>query len=200
MPAKLQNTNHLQLNSIAAGRTLAESYFSASAEKPGEYKPGDINFPVDKRGVIFYGKTKKVIARNLTRPHSAKLYKNKLWVNNSGYGEFGSIEDGSLSVLMKLPGWTRGLSFFGNIAFIGVSKIIPKFRVYAPGIKSDIQECAVYAVDLKTKEILGSIEWPYGNQIYGIEWIDAKKCAGFPFTEPGPSTEDEKRLFFRHVI
>jgi len=200
LSSRAQNTNHLQLNSIAAGKSLSESYFSASAEKPGEYKPGDIRFPVDKKGVIFSGKTKKVIARNLTRPHSAKIYKNRLWVNNSGYGEFGNIQNGELNVITKFDGWTRGLAFFNNIAFVGVSKIIPKFRVYAPGIKGESQECSVYAIDLKEKKIIGAIEWPYGNQIYGIEWMDAKKCDGFPFTKPAPSTENEKDLFFRHNL
>jgi uncharacterized protein (TIGR03032 family) len=200
LPEKMQNANHLQLNSIAAGKTLASSYFSASAEKPGEYKPGDLRFPVDKKGVIFSGKTKKPVARNLTRPHSAKLYKNKLWINNSGYGEFGYIKNGVLQVCMKFAGWTRGLCFLDNIAFVGVSKIIPKFRVYAPGIKGDRQECSIYAVDIKKREIIGAIEWPFGNQVYGIEWIDAKKCGGFPFTNPGPSTESEKDYFFRHII
>lgn len=200
LPPKLQHANYLQLNSIAGGKTLADSYFSASAEKPGEYRPGDLKFPVDKRGVIFSGKTKKVIARDLTRPHSAKLYKNKLWVNNSGYGEFGQIVNGDLKVYMRFDGWTRGLAFFDKFAFVGVSKIIPKYKIYAPGIKGDVQECSVYAIDLDKKEIVGSIEWPYGNQIYGIEWMDAGKCTGFPFTQVGPSSESEKDLFFRHII
>lgn len=200
LPKKMQQANYLQLNSIAGGKTLKDSFFSASAEKPGEYRPGDLKFPVDKKGVIFSGKTKKVIARNLTRPHSAKLYKNKLWVNNSGYGEFGQIENGELNVYSRFDGWTRGLNFFDKFAFVGVSKIIPQFKVYAPGIKGDVQECSVYAIDLEKKEIVGAIEWPFGNQIYGIEWMNAGRCSGFPFTQAGPSGESEKDLFFRHVI
>ncbi len=200
LPVKQQNANHLQLNSIAAGKTLAGSYFSASAEKPGEYKPGDLNFPVDKKGVIFSGKTKKVVVRDLTRPHSAKLHANKLWVNNSGYGELGFVEKGVYQPFMDFPGWTRGLSFFGDVAFVGISKIIPKFRVYAPGLKTDVQQCAVYAVDIKQKKILGSIEWPLANQIYGIEWLDAKVSSGFPFTEAGATGKEAQEFFFRHVI
>lgn len=200
LPESMRNTNHLQLNSIAAGPSLAASYFSASAEQPGEYKPGDLRFPVDQKGVIFHGKTRKVIARGLTRPHSAKLHRGKLWVNNSGYGEFGFIENGSLQVGIKFGGWTRGLCFFDNIAFVGVSKIIPKFKAYAPGISSENQECAVYAVDIDKQKILGAIRWPWGNQIYGIECMDTAKCSGFPFTQAGLSAEDEKDFFFRHLI
>ncbi len=147
LPPKMQNANYLQLNSIAAGKTIKDSFFSASAEKPGDYRPGDVRFPVDKKGVIFSGRTKKVMARNLTRPHSAKLHQGKLWVNNSGYGQLGYIEKGDFKVFMDFPGWTRGLCFCGDIAFVGISKIIPKFKMYAPGLNTTGQKCGIYAVD-----------------------------------------------------
>lgn len=197
---KLQNDNHLQLNSIAAGKTIQQSFFSASAEKPGDYKPGDVRFPVDKKGVIFSGKTKKVVARNLTRPHSAKLHKGKLWVNNSGYGQMGYIEKGNFKPVADFPGWTRGLSFIDDIAFVGISKIIPKFKMYAPGLNTEEQKCGMYAVDLKTNKIIGSIEWPLANQIYGIEWLPEKVSTGFIFTEPVVSDAAQQEFFFRHVI
>ena len=62
--------NHLQLNSIAAGPTLRQSYFSASTDKVSARRPGMRNFPVDGRGVIFAGRTREVFCRGLTRPHS----------------------------------------------------------------------------------------------------------------------------------
>lgn len=200
LPAKFQTANHLQLNSIAAGKTLADSYFTASAEKPHQYKPGDINFPVDKKGVIFHGRTKKVIARNLTRPHSSKLHQGKLWVLNSGYGEFGFIDKGAFKPMFKFPGWTRGLVFFDNIAFVGVSKIIPKFKIYAPGLQTDNQVCAVYAIDIKAKKIIGHISWEMGNQVYGIEWMNSNVSSGFIFTEAKASAAYEQDFFFRQII
>src|SRR5204863_6287126 len=81
--------NYLQLNSIAAGRDLAGSFFSASAEAPSPRRPGQRHFPVDRRGVIFSGATREPVARGLTRPHSARLWQGALWVDNSGYGEVG---------------------------------------------------------------------------------------------------------------
>lgn len=199
LPKKFQRANHIQLNSIAAGRTLKESYFSASSEKPGKYKPGSLKYPVNRKGVIFNG-GKKVVVKNLTRPHSAKIHRNKLWVNNSGYGEFGLVQNGHFMSMMKFPGWTRGLCFIDDLAFVGVSKVIQKYKVYAPGITVPVQKCAVYAIDLAKNNIVGSIEWPYGNQIFGIDWIDAKVTSGFLFTRPGPSTKKEKKSFFSYVI
>jgi len=200
LPAKENTCNHIQLNSIAAGKSLADSYFSASAEKPGKYKPGDLKFPVDKKGVIFHGKKGKVAARGLTRPHSARFYKDKLWVDNSGYGEFGCIENGEFSSFVKLPGWTRGLCFKNHVAFVGVSKVFQKYKVYAPGIKEKQQQCGVYAINMKTKKIIGYIEWAIGNQIFGIETISSSACDGFLHTKVAQSTEQEIKFFSDYSI
>src|SRR5581483_1694692 len=60
--------NEMQLTSIAAGGDLASSYFSASGERPGRYRPAHPKYPVDRRGVIFSGATREPIVRGLTRP------------------------------------------------------------------------------------------------------------------------------------
>lgn len=200
LPKKLRDSNYIQLNSIAAGNNFLNSYFSASAEKPLKYRPGHLKFPVKGTGVIFSAKTKKCIVRGLTRPHSAKLYKKKIWINNSGYGELGFVEKGKFIPFIKLPGWTRGLCFINNIAFVGVSKVIPKFKNYAPGIRDRSQVCGVFAIDVRTKKILGSIEWPYGNQIFGIDFLKSHKCSGFPFTKCAPSQTDVKEIFYRYIL
>jgi uncharacterized protein (TIGR03032 family) len=192
--------NHIQLNSIAAGGTLAESYFSASAETVTKFKPGDLKFPVDKKGVIFSGKTKRAVARGLTRPHSAKLYRGKLWVNNSGYGEFGFIRSGSFIPLVQMPGWTRGLCFSGDVAFVGVSRIIKKFKAYAPGISVSKPVCAVYAVNIHTGKILGSIRSQYGNQIFGIDFLPSSACQGFPFRKLSTGDDEIRAAFFRYSV
>src|SRR5262249_14340443 len=126
--------NHIQLNSIAAGKNLQNSYFSASAERLSARRPGHKNFPVDKRGVIFSGKTREPMARGLTRPHSARLHQGRVWVDNSGYGELGVAESGGFEPIVRLPGWTRGLCFHGQVAFVGTSRVIPRFQHYAPGL------------------------------------------------------------------
>ncbi len=172
--------NWIQLNSIAAGADLASSYFSASAEKMSARRPGHRNFPVDRRGVIFSGATREPIVRGLTRPHSARLYRRRLWVDNSGYGELGVVRDGGFEAVCRLPGWTRGLCFHESVAFVGTSRVIPRFRQYAPGLDAKRSCCAVHAVDVTSGTILGSLTWPYGNQIFATEWIARSRSAGLP--------------------
>ncbi|MEW5868244.1 MAG: DUF4915 domain-containing protein [Chloroflexota bacterium] len=173
--------NHLQLNSIAAGVDLASSYFSASTDRLSARRPGHQNFPVDRRGVIFAGDTRQPIAHGLTRPHSARLHQGKLWVDNSGYGELGFIEAGQFAPLARLPGWTRGLRLHGEFAFVGTSRVLPRFQQYAPGLDLDSSQCALHAVDLHSGEVLGSLTWPYGNQIFAIELAPGSMTTGFPF-------------------
>jgi uncharacterized protein (TIGR03032 family) len=188
--------NHLQLNSIAAGPDLAGSYFSASTELVSARRPGHRNFAVDGRGVVFSGATREPIARGLTRPHSARLRDHDLWVDNSGYGEVGACQDGRFEPVVRLPGWTRGLYLVDDVAFVGTSRILPRFRHYAPGLDPDHSLCGVHAVALPSGTPLGSLIWPSGNQIFAIDGIPAARTSGFPFVVGKRRASQEKTLFY----
>lgn len=191
--------NYLQLNSIAAGATLEKSFFSASGAKPGTHRPGHPAYPVDGQGVIFSGATREVSGHGLTRPHSARLAKGKVWVDNSGYGEFGYIKGDVFKSIAKLPGWTRGLCIQGDVAFVGVSQVLPRFHQYAPGVDPSKAECGIYVLSLKTGKILGRCNWPQGNQIFAIDWLPRKTSSGFPFTRLEPSSDLLKELFYQYL-
>lgn len=172
--------NYLQLNSIAAGEDLSSSFFSASADKPSRRRPGHQNFPVDRRGVIFSGATREPVVRGLTRPHSARLHGDELWVDDSGYGRVLKVQNGEPVTVARLPGWTRGLAFAEGVAFVGTSRVIPRFAHYAPGLDVDRSTCAVHALDASTGEVLGSIQWPSGDQVFAIAVLPRTTTLGFP--------------------
>jgi uncharacterized protein (TIGR03032 family) len=184
--------NHIQLNSIAAGATLAASCFSASADEVLPVKPGDPAFPVDGRGVVFSGATKRAMVRGLTRPHSARWLGRRLWVDNSGYGEVGVVDGAFFRSVLRLRGWTRGLAFAGGVGFAGTSRVIPRFRAYAPGVVPSSSECGLHAFDPRTGRVGGSLVWPAGNQIFAIDACPASMTTGLPF----PAAEAAARRFF----
>jgi uncharacterized protein (TIGR03032 family) len=186
--------NYLQLNSIAAGETVETSFFSASTDRLSARRPGHRNFAVDKRGVIYSGSTREPVVRGLTRPHSARLHTGRLWVDNSGYGEVGVVEHERFTPVSRLPGWTRGLCLTGDIAFVGTSRVIPRFRQYAPGLEAEACVCGVHALDLTSGEVLGSLIWPAGNQIFAIEAVPATWTTGFPFTAGGRKAHHRDRI------
>lgn len=189
-------TNHIQLNSIGAGADLAGSYFSASSQEMSSRLPGHRNYPVDGRGVVFSGATREPVITGLTRPHSARLHEQRVWADNSGYGEVGFGEGGSLTPVARLPGWTRGLCFHGRIAFIGTSSVIPRFRRYAPGLDPDKCVCGVHAVDVDSGLVLGSLTWPSGNQVFAIDWMPAAMSSGFPRSAHGRAKIGRERRLF----
>jgi uncharacterized protein (TIGR03032 family) len=189
--------NHLQLNSIAAGAALASSYFTASTDRLGRRRPGHENFAVDRRGVIFSGQTREVLARGLTRPHSARLHADRLWVDNSGYGEVGIVDGQRFEPQARLPGWTRGLFFHGSIAFVGTSRVIPRFRQYAPGLAVSESVCGIHALDTRSGQVVGSLVWPDGNQVFAVEGLPSALALGFPFRAGARrATQRGKTLFY----
>jgi len=184
--------NHIQLNSIAAGKGLRDSCFSASSDEITREKPGDPAYPVDGRGVVFSGATRRPMVRGLTRPHSARWLGNRLWVDNSGYGEVGYVDDATFRPVLRLSGWTRGLAFAGGIGFAGTSRVIPRFRAYAPGVVPASSECGIHAFDPRTGRVLGALLWPAGNQVFAVAACPAALSPGFPF----PAREAAARAFF----
>lgn len=189
--------NYLQLNSIAAGKDLAGSYFTASTAKPGARRPGQLGFKVDGQGVVFQGRSREPWARGLTRPHSARLHKGELWVANSGYGEVGVAQEGGFLPLAGLPGWTRGLALHGSLVLAGTSRVIPRFKAYAPGLDLSRSRCALHLLDLASGRSRGSLEWPWGNQIFAVEAVPAAFTLGFAQTAGRGG--DLTRLAYAHA-
>lgn len=187
--------NHIQLNSIAAGKSLADSFFSASSTSLAKLRPGDANYPVDGRGVIFSGKTRAPLCTGLTRPHSARQDKGRLFVDNSGYGQLALVENGKGVTVTQLGGWTRGLCIVDDIAFVGTSRVIPRFKQYAPGLDVEKSTCGVHAVCLKTGNSLGNITWASGNQIFAVESMPDSMSSALPFALKRDG-EKEKLVFY----
>lgn len=75
-------------------------------------------------GVVVDVATSEIVASGLSMPHSPRLHNGRLWLLNSGTGEFGCIDsaDGRFSPVTFCPGYARGLAFVGNHAVVGLSR------------------------------------------------------------------------------
>jgi uncharacterized protein (TIGR03032 family) len=75
-------------------------------------------------GVVLEMPEGRVIASGLSMPHSPRLYRDRLWLHNSGTGHFGSIDHsgGRFEPLTFCPGYLRGLAFVGDYAVVGLSR------------------------------------------------------------------------------
>jgi uncharacterized protein (TIGR03032 family) len=125
------------------------------------------------------------------------LHAGRLWVDNSGYGELGVAADGRFERVTALPGWTRGLAFAGDVAFVGTSRVIPRFRAYAPGLDVDRSVCGVHAVDTRSGRLVGSLTFSSGNQIFAVELVPGEWSDGLPFYR-GSSAAGARALFYAY--
>jgi uncharacterized protein (TIGR03032 family) len=81
----------------------------------------------DKRGdggIVIDVATGEIVASGFSMPHSPRLHGGKLWLLNSGTGEFGTLDvaRGRFEPVAFCPGYARGLAFIGGHAVIGLSR------------------------------------------------------------------------------
>ncbi len=115
-----------------------------------------------------------VLARGLSMPHSPRWHQGRLWVLESGDGSLAVVEErtGRWEAVARLPGFTRGLDFFGGIAFIGLSQV--RESAVFSGIpitqRPEQRVCGVWAVDLVTGQTLAFLRFEAGVQeIFAVQ-------------------------------
>jgi len=74
-------------------------------------------------GVVIDVESAEIVVEGLSMPHSPRLHDGRLWLLNSGTGEFGHVEpeSGRFEPIAFCPGYARGLAFAGGHAIIGLS-------------------------------------------------------------------------------
>jgi uncharacterized protein (TIGR03032 family) len=112
-------------------------------------------------GVVLVIPDGRVIASGLSMPHSPRLYRGRLWLHNSGTGQFGSIDPagGNFEPLTFCPGYLRGLAFVGDHAIVGLSR--PREDKTFGGLvladelakRSADARCGLLIIDLKTGDV-----------------------------------------------
>lgn len=82
-------------------------------------------------GVVLAVPSGEVLADGLSMPHSPRWHRDRLWLHNSGTGEFGYVDParGRFEPVAFCPGYLRGLAFTGRYAVAGLS--LPRYRTFA---------------------------------------------------------------------
>lgn len=113
-------------------------------------------------GVVLRVDDGEVVCSGLSMPHSPRWYQGRLWLHNSGTGEFGFInsDEGRFQPVAFCPGYLRGLSFSGNFAIAGLSKA--RGNKTFSGLPLDdslasrnaTARCALQVIDLKRGDVV----------------------------------------------
>ena len=75
-------------------------------------------------GIVVDIASDEIITKGLSMPHSPRWHQGKLYLANSGTGEFGFIDlaSGKFESIAFCPGYIRGIALHGDFAILGVSR------------------------------------------------------------------------------
>ncbi|MEM8865536.1 MAG: TIGR03032 family protein [Planctomycetota bacterium] len=152
----------------------AVRYVSALGEatEPGGWRANKRN-----GGLLIDVDSQEIIARGLSMPHSPRWYRDKLWLLESGEGTIGVVDpaNGRYEAIAQFPGFTRGLSFLGPLAFVGLSQVresavfsgIPLVERLAA---AEERHCGVWVVNIETGQTVAFCRFESGVQeIFAVE-------------------------------
>jgi uncharacterized protein (TIGR03032 family) len=116
-------------------------------------------------GILMDVASGAVITRGLSMPHSPRWYGGRLWVCESGTGTLGCIDlnSGKYEPIAEVPGFTRGLDFAGNLAFVGLSQV-RESAVFngvpiTERLTAEERTCGVCAVDLRNGQMIALLRF-----------------------------------------
>lgn len=119
-------------------------------------------------GILIDVASGETVLSGLAMPHSPRWYDGRLWLLESGDGSLGTVDlaTGRYEAIAKFDGFTRGLSFAGPFAFVGLSQVRESAIFSGIPIATRLQDkeriCGVAVVHL-----------PSGRQVGWVHFQDA---------------------------
>ena len=150
-------------------------------------------------GLVIDVQSGETVCTGLSMPHSPRWHNGKLWVHNSGTGEFGFVDfgKGRFEPLAFCPGYLRGLSFIDeHIAAVGLS--MPRENKTFSGLALDDRlreagvgpRCGVCFIDTRSGDVIHSLTFEgVVTELYDVAVLNGR-------TKPamlGPNSEEVKR-------
>jgi uncharacterized protein (TIGR03032 family) len=88
-------------------------------------------------GCVIDVASNEIVVEGLSMPHSPRWYRDRLWLLNSGTGEFGYIDPiwQKFEPVIFCPGYLRGLAFHEHWAIVGLS--LPRDQAAFQGLLLD---------------------------------------------------------------
>src|SRR5271168_1710123 len=151
-------------------------------------------------GILMDVDSGEVITRGLSMPHSPRWYAGRLWVCESGAGTFGYIDpnSGKYVPIAEVPGFTRGVDFAGNLAFVGLSQVRESAVFSGIAITERLAEhertCGVCAIDLRSGQVVALLRFETAVQeVFAVTVLPGRRY-------PDLINDDEKLLESSFVV
>ncbi len=140
-------------------------------------------------GILIDISADAIVARGLSMPHSPRWYAGKLWLLNSGVGGIGIIDPqtGHYEEVARLPGFTRGLDFYGRYAFIGLSQVRESAVFSGISIAElpvERRSCGIWVVDISTGQTVAFVRFEDALQeIFAVQVVHGRRFPELVTTE-----------------
>lgn len=116
-------------------------------------------------GVVMDVENNEIIVEGLSMPHSPRVYRNQLWLLNSGTGDFGYVDSktGKFEAMTFCPGYLRGLAFIGDYAIVGMSQPRENRTFTDLPLQENLRtkdaepRCGLQVIDLNSGDVVHSV-------------------------------------------
>ena len=143
-------------------------------------------------GLVIDIRNDEVLCDGLSMPHSPRWHDGRLWLLNSGDADFGYVDAGRFVPVTLCPGFARGLSFVGDYAVIGLSRLRDNVFASNMRVKDRLdnlqikQRCGLVVIDMRTGAI---VHWlnirGVVNELYDVAFLPGITRPYTPgFSEP----------------
>lgn len=170
---------HLNGIGVRAGRLEMATAFCEQSE-PAAWRAID-RF---QSGVLIDVLHDRVAARGLCLPHSPRWHAGGWWLCDSGRGTLARFDPRRevCEPVIELPGFTRGLTFVGNRAVVGLSRIRKRHILDAPPVRERWPRLrsGLALVEQARGVETGSLEFVRGGrEVYDVAFIAGVTAATF---------------------
>lgn len=113
-------------------------------------------------GCVIDIESNELVSSGLSMPHSPRVYREQLWLLNSGTGDFGRVDrsTGRFEPLAFCAGYLRGMAFTDDFAVVGLSRPRENKTFTGLGLDDKLAErdaearCGLLVIDLRTMDIV----------------------------------------------
>ncbi len=129
-----------------------------ASDEPGGWREGRAD-----GGIVIDVPSGEIVASGLSMPHSPRWHRDKLWLLESGEGGIGTLDpqSGRYEQIAQVPGFTRGLSFHGSLAFVGLSEVREATTFGGLPLTARLEErqCGVWVIDIDRGQTVGFLRF-----------------------------------------
>lgn len=125
------------------------------------------------QGTLIDVQTNRILIDDLILPHSPRYHDGWIYVCESGRGVVWQVNplDGARKQVVKLPGFVRGLAFYGDLMWVGLSRLRDSETGWDMPLRDEFAETVsgIWLVSLRNNQIIAHLQFEDEvHQLYDI--------------------------------